>query len=111
LRNFAAEKNAAPSLNTCSNSASKYTWRRKTLVNLVEEWADVEEYAQECRHGYYQTRDAVDGTEIRVHVGRLGYVHVFKDANDPQLKRVINFCKAEGFIKILGNISDELFFT
>ena len=81
------------------------------MANLVEEWRDVEDYAQLCRHGYYQTRDAVDGTEIRVLVGRLGYIHVFKDSNDTQLKRIIDFCKAEDFIKVHGSISDEFFFT
>ncbi len=80
------------------------------MVNLVEEWADVEEYAHQCRHGYYQTRDAVDGTEIRVLVGRLGYIHVFDNKDETQLKRIINFCKTEGFIKVQGNIPDELFF-
>jgi len=80
------------------------------MVNLVEEWTDVEDYAHQCRYGYYQTRDAIDGTEIRVLVGRLGYIHVFKDSNDTQLKRIIDFCRAEGFIKVLGNIPEELFF-
>lgn len=80
------------------------------MVNLVEEWADIEDYAQRCRYGCYQMRDTVDGAEIRVLVGRFGYLHVFKDSNDEQLKRIINFCKAEGFIKILGNVPDEQFF-
>ena len=80
------------------------------MVNLVEEWTDVEDYAHRCRYGCYQIREAVDGTEIRVLVGRLGYIQVFKDSNDTQLKRIIDFCKAEGFIKILGNVPDELFF-
>ena len=80
------------------------------MVNLVEDWADVEDYAHQCRQGYYQMRDAVDGVEIRVLVGRLGYINVFKDSDDTQLKRINNFCKIQGFIKVLGNIPDELFF-
>ena len=80
------------------------------MVNLVEEWSDVEDYAYQCRYGYYQVRDAADGTEIRVSVGRLGYIHAFKDPNDTQLTRIITFCKTQGFIKILGSIPNELFF-
>jgi len=80
------------------------------MASLVEDWKEVEDYAQQCRYGYYQTRDAVDGTEIRVLVGRLGYVHVFEKNDDTQLRRIIHFCKTEGFIKVLGNIPDEIFF-
>ena len=80
------------------------------MVSLVEEWKDVEDYAHQCRYGYYQLRDAVDGTEIRVLVGRLCYIHAFEKNDDMQLKRIINFCKIQGFIKVLGNIPDELFF-
>ena len=80
------------------------------MVNLVEDWADIEDYAQRCRYGSYQTRETVDGTEIRVHVGKFGYIHVFQDPEDQQLQRIIKFCRAEDFIKILGNIPDEQLF-
>lgn len=81
------------------------------MVNLVEDWESLEEYAQWCRYGAYQTRDVVDGVEIRVTMGRFGYVKTFKDPQDQLLKRILGFCKAEGFIKVMGSIPDELFFT
>lgn len=81
------------------------------MVSLVEAWEDIEEYAKFCRYGAYQTRETLDGVEIRVVVGKFGYVKIFRDSQDQNLKRILNFCKAEGFIKVLGNVPDELFFT
>jgi len=80
-------------------------------VNLVEEWESLEEYAHWCRYGAYQTRDTVDGVEVRVVVGKFGYVNTFKNQQDQLLKRILGFCKTEGFINVLGSIPDELFFT
>lgn len=81
------------------------------MVNLVEDWESLEDYARWCRYGAYQTRDAVDGLEIRVVVGKFGFVKTFKDSQDPLLKRILSFCKAEGFIKVSGSVPEELFFT
>mgnify|MGYP001060489102 CR=1 FL=1 len=81
------------------------------MVNLVEDWSDLEEYAKWCRYGAYQTRDGVDGIEVRVRVGQFGYFEIFKEEQDQQLKRILKFCESEGFIKVSGNIPDELFFT
>ena len=81
------------------------------MVELVENWEDLEKYAEFCRVGIYQIRKDVDGTEVRVHVGRFGYKHVFKDPRDQKLRRILEFCNAEGFIKIRGSIPEEQFFT
>ena len=81
------------------------------MVNLVTEWRDLEEYAKRCRYGCYQVRDAVDGIEVRVLAGKLGYIKTYRDQEDPELKRIVEFCEAEGFIKIRGAIPDEQFFT
>ena len=81
------------------------------LVSLVESWEDLEEYANWCRHGAYQLRETVDGVEIRVVVGRYGYLKNFKDLQDPALKRILGFCRTEGFVKVLGSVPDELFFA
>lgn len=81
------------------------------MVSLVETWEDIEEYAKWCRYGSYQTRESVDGFEVRVVVGKFGYVRCFEDAEDQALKRILGFCKAEGFIKVLGNVPDDVFFT
>jgi hypothetical protein len=81
------------------------------LVSLVESWEDLEEYAKWCRYGSYQTRETIVGIEIRVVIGRFGYAKDFKDKQDPLLSRILDFCKTEGFIKVLGNVPDEFFFS
>lgn len=53
----------------------------------------------------------MDGVEVCVVVGKFSYMKRFKDAQDERLKRILGFCKAEGFIKVLRNIPDELFFS
>jgi len=81
------------------------------LVNLVVDWSDLEEYADRCRYGCYQVRDTVDGVEIRVLIGRFGYIKTFKDPKDPEFKRIVEFCESKGFIRIRGNVPEEQFFT
>ena len=81
------------------------------MVNLVESWEDLEEYAKWCRYGSYQIRETVEGIEIRVVTGRFGYAKDFKDEQDPLFSHVLSFCKSEGFIKVLGNVPDEFFFS
>ena len=81
------------------------------MVSLVESWEDIEEYAHWCRYGAYQTREIMNGVEIRVVVGKFAFKKSFKDTQDQALKRILGFCKAEGFIKVLGNVPDDLFFT
>ena len=80
-------------------------------MNLVEDWKNLEDYSQFCRYGTYQVNDVVDGVEIRVLVGRFGYVKTFTDSKDQQLSRILAFCDTRGFIKVHGSIADELFFT
>lgn len=81
------------------------------MVNLVEDWASLEHYSQYCRYGTYQVKDVVDGIEIRVVVGRFGYIKTFKDTKDQLLNRILAFCETGCYIKVQGSISDELFFT
>jgi len=81
------------------------------LVNIVEDWESLEEYARMCRFGAYQFKDSIDGLELRVKVGRLGFVKTFKNAEDPLFNRIISFCNIRGFFKIQGRVDDEVFFT
>lgn len=83
----------------------------RLLVNLVEDWESLEEYAHRCKYGAFQVRKVVDGVEVRVVVGKFGFVKTFQNSEDDLLKRILSFCSIEGFIKVLGSISDELFFT
>jgi hypothetical protein len=64
------------------------------LVNLVEDWESIEKYARQLEYytkvGSYQLRKSNDGMEIKVRVGKFGYVNKFKDPEDPELKTVSN---------------------
>ena len=42
------------------------------MVNLVEDWETIEEYAGD-KQGFYQILQGGKGVEIRVAVGKLGY--------------------------------------
>jgi hypothetical protein len=79
------------------------------LVNLIEDWGVLEEYAGE-KLGFYQIL-AVDGNiEVRVMTGRLGFKKEFKDGNDKQLNQILDFCKKSRFIQISEHLRDEDFF-
>jgi len=79
------------------------------LVNLVEDWESIEEYAGD-KQGFYQVLQGGKGVEIRVTVGKLGYKESFDNAKDPLLERIIKFCGFQNYVKISENIRDEQFF-
>jgi hypothetical protein len=85
------------------------------LVNLVEDWEDIEKYTQHqsywTRIGSYQLNKTAEGAEIKVGVGKFGFVKKFKTPEDPELIKILAFCKAEGFIKVQASVSDELFYA
>jgi hypothetical protein len=49
--------------------------------------------------------------EIKVRVGKFGYVNKFKDPEDPELIKIEAFCRVEGFYKIQGCVPDEFFYA
>ena len=79
------------------------------MVNLVEDWESIEEYAGD-KQGFYQILQGGKGVEIRVTVGKLGYKESFDNAKDPLLERIIKFCGFQNYVKISENIRDEQFF-
>ena len=79
------------------------------MVNLVEDWLTMEEYAGD-KQGFYQILQGGKGVEIRVTVGKLGYKESFDNAKDPLLERIIKFCGFQNYVKISENIRDEQFF-
>ena len=85
------------------------------MVNLVEDWEDIEKYTEHLsfwtKIGSYQVKKSVEGAEVKVIVGKFGYIKKFKEAEDPELIKIIAFCKAEGFIKVNASISDDLFYA
>ncbi len=85
------------------------------MVNLVEDWQDIERYTQQMEYwvkiGAYQLKKSTEDVEIKIRVGKFGYVKRFKDTEEAELITILAFCKAEGFFKIQGSVSDDLFFT
>jgi len=79
------------------------------LVNLVEDWEVLENYAGDKR-GFYQILYAAKGVEIRLAVGRLGFKKEFESAEDPLLSRILSFCNSQKYIKVSENIRDDFFF-
>ena len=79
------------------------------MVNLVEEWEAIEEYAGD-KQGFYQILSGGKGAEIRVTVGKLGFKQSFDDSKDPLLDRIIRFCGFQNYLKISESIRDEQFF-
>ena len=80
------------------------------MVNIVKEWSQMEEYAEYCRIGQYQVSETIDGTKMRVLVGRFGYIDIFDIKENPMFQRILQFCKHNGFIEVIGNIPEEQFF-
>ena len=84
------------------------------MVNLVEDWEEVERYTRQlssiAKIGSYQIKKSKEGVELKVHVGKFGYIEIFKEAENPELIKILAFCHAEGFYKVRRGVLDELFF-
>ena len=79
------------------------------MVNLVEDWEVLEEYAGD-KQGYYQILYSANGVEVRVAVARLGFKNEFESGKDPLLNRILSFCQSQRYVKISENVRDEMFF-
>ncbi len=79
------------------------------LVNLIEDWDVLEEYAGE-KLGFYQLLSNDGIIEIRVQTGRIGYKKEFTVGNDPLLTKILDFCKKRRYIQISENMRDDQFF-
>ena len=79
------------------------------MVNLVEEWEVLEEYAGD-KQGFYQVLGDGEAVEIRIAIGRLGFKKEFENKSNPLLNRIISFCKSHKYIKVSENVRDEFFF-
>ena len=84
------------------------------MVNLVEDWEEVERYTRQlssiAKIGSYQIKKSKDDVELKVHVGKFDYIGIFKEAENPELIKILAFCQAEGFYKVRRGVLDELFF-
>jgi hypothetical protein len=79
------------------------------LVNIIEDWDVLEEYAGE-KLGFYQLL-ATDGNfEIRVLTGKVGFKKEFDKGDDPLLNKILDFCRRHRYIRVTQNARDEQFF-
>ena len=79
------------------------------MVYVTEDWDGFKAYAENCRVGTFQIKDVVEGVEFRVRAGRLGYIGIFTEEDDENLKLMLKFCRVQGFIRVETTLSDELF--
>ena len=79
------------------------------MVNLVEDWEVLEDYAGD-KQGFYQVLGDAEAVEVRVAMGRLGFKKEFDNKGDTLLNRILSFCKSRKYIKVSENVRDEFFF-
>ncbi len=79
------------------------------MVNLIEDWEVLEEYAGE-KLGFYQLLESDGKTEIKVQTGKVGFVQEFENGTDPILKKILDFCKRHRYIRVSQKLRDEEFF-
>ena len=79
------------------------------MVNLVEDWEIMEEYAGD-KQGFYQILSAGKDVELRLTVGKLGFKQSFENSKDQLLERIIKFCGFQNYVKVSENVRDEQFF-
>ena len=91
------------------NSDSTVGQGDKKLVNIIEDWDVLAEYAGE-KLGFYQLL-TMDGTvEIRVLTGRVGFIREFENRNDPLYNKILDFCRKSRYINVSRTARDEQFF-
>ena len=86
------------------------------MVDIVEDWDDIERYARDLpqymrKSASYLLKKTKDEIEVKVRVGRYGFMATFKEAEDPELIKILAFCSVERFIKVKGAIVDDAFFA
>jgi len=80
------------------------------LVNIIDEWEDFAKYAHD-KVGFYQILGADKNIEVRVLAGKAGFIKEFKDARDPLLAIILEFCEKErSFLRVGETVRDEVFF-
>lgn len=87
----------------------RHSFRCNELVNIIEDWGVLEEYAGE-KLGFYQLLSNDGIIEIRVQTGRIGFKREFEKGDDPLLTKILDFCKKRRYIQISENMRDDQFF-
>ena len=71
------------------------------MVNLVENWEVLEDYAGD-KQGFYQILGDAEAVEIRVAISRLGFKKEFDNKGDMLLNRILSFCHISCTRKLLA---------
>jgi hypothetical protein len=79
------------------------------LVNIIEDWDVLEEYAGE-KLGFYQLLESDGNFEIRVQTGRIGFKREFEKVDDSLLNKIMDFCRKHRYIRVSEHLRDEEFF-
>ena len=80
------------------------------MVNIIDEWEAFARYAHD-KVGFYQILGVDQNIEVRVLAGKAGFIKEFKDARDPLLIIILEFCEKErSFLRVGQAVRDELFF-
>jgi hypothetical protein len=79
------------------------------VVNIIEDWDVLAEYAGE-KLGFYQLLSNDGIIEIRIQTGRIGFKREFENSSDPLLNKIMDFCKKHRYIQISENMRDDQFF-
>ncbi len=79
------------------------------MVNLIEDWEALAQYAGE-KLGFYQLLGNEGIFEIRVQIEKIGYKKEFQTGDDPELLKILDFCKKHRYIQISEHIRDKEFF-
>ena len=80
------------------------------MVNIIDEWEDFAKYVHD-KVGFYQILGVDKNVEVRVLAGKAGFIKEFKDARDPLLALILEFCEKErSFLRVGETVRDEVFF-
>jgi hypothetical protein len=79
------------------------------LVNIIEDWDILEEYAGE-KLGFYQLLESDGNFDIRIQTGRIGFKREFEKADDSLLNKILDFCRKHRYIRVSEHLRDEEFF-
>ena len=91
------------------------------MVFLTFDWEGFKAYAQNCRLGTWQVKETLEGLEIRVRAGKLGFKTQLQgtiEENEPKFadvkdertyNEIVEFCRLQGFTNVVGSIPDDQF--
>lgn len=87
------------------------------MVFVTEMWEQFKEYVAGASRivGTYQTLAVMEGIEMRILAGRLGFRRKFasmetrSDEEKALLDQILRFCRIHDFIEVVGSVPDEQF--